>query len=360
MARRLIVNLSSVSNGSTGLATVARNVVPHLNVFRPLVLARESQVAGWRLAMPDSTVEGIPDGLSSDSGRLGHARRLVWVERDLARLVRSTGGMLFSPVPEAPILKPVPSVVMVYDFIAMHCFPVVHPLHQYTKHYVPRVIRQARSSVCISSATSRDVVDRVDGHGDLATITLGVDHQRFRPQGLDARKRFLYVGRYKDYKNVDMAVRAFASLRRDDLEFWLAGPPDPGFARLAETKTVREGQIRYIGQPTDDELPGLMESSLGLVMVSRSEGFGLPVLEAMASGTAVITSNVSAMPEAGGDAALMVDPADEVATATAMTRLADDHDFRADRVSAGIRHAARFTWESAGRQLVELIEHKIS
>ncbi len=350
--KRLVVNLSSVSSFPTGLATVANNVVPFLDDFAPVVLARESQVDRWRSAMPNSMVQAIPDGLSSDSGKVGHLKRLSWIETRLSRIVRRNDGLLLSPVPEAPLTMPVPTFVILHDLIPLFHLPAGHPLHQYTKRYVPAVVGRSQHVFSVSQSTLNDFARRLGRIPDASVIPLAVDHQRFRPVAATLERRFVYVGRYKDYKNIEFAVRAFVALKRPDLQFVLAGPPDPGFAELVLYAQQHgcEG-VRYIGTPSDDALAALYSGSLATVYMSRCEGFGLPVLEAMASGTAVITSAVSSLPEAAGGAALLVDPDDRDGLMAAMTSVADDGQVRQRLVSDGLRRAKTATWDVAAAQL---------
>jgi hypothetical protein len=180
--RRLVVNLSSVATTGTGLATVARQLVPELDHFSPLVLVRASQASEWAAAMPKSEIELIPDGLSSDAGWTGHARRLVWIELQASTIVRKVNGLLFSPVPEAPIFRNVPSLVMLHDIIPLLYFRRVHPLHLYMKHYVPRVLKEALLVICDSSSGAADAQRIADlSPRKIATIPLGVNQDIFTP-----------------------------------------------------------------------------------------------------------------------------------------------------------------------------------
>jgi glycosyltransferase involved in cell wall biosynthesis len=355
--RPLVVNLSSVSSYPTGLATVANNLVPFLDTLEPIVLARSSQIEKWRTAMPRADVVSIPDDMSSDHGKIGHAKRLLWIERKLGPLVADLNGLLFSPVPEAPVFQPVPSVVLLFDFIPLYSKPWFHPLHLYSKHYVPRVAANCLQVISISNATASMLGSVSSRRICSITVPLAVDREVFRAVGTPSQNHFLCLGRWQDYKNVETAVRAFISLQRDDLELWLAGPPHDGFDRLVElAREAGNSNVRYIGCPPDNQLAALYEASLGLVFMSRYEGFGLPVLEAMASGTAVIASSIPAIEEVSGGAALLADPHDVATVAAHMLTLADEPRSRFEHVEAGKAHAAKFSWERSGQLLVSALK----
>jgi glycosyltransferase involved in cell wall biosynthesis len=136
----------------------------------------------------------------------------------------------------------------------------------------------------------------------------------------------------------------------------LVGPPDPGFSRLTSLGAARGKTVRHVSAPTPHEVASLLRQSVALVFPSHYEGFGLPVLEAMASGTAVITSNVSSLPEVAGSAAILVGPNDVAGMTDAMERLLQDDKFRGTYVIKGLARAAQFTWKKSGQLLSDAIE----
>lgn len=346
-----MVNLSALMEKPTGLSVYAMNVVPRLAELDPIVLIRESLADSWSRQYPSLRIESIRNDLSADSGAKGHARRLVWIETVLTRrLRRLENPLLFSPVPEAPLLRRVPTVATVFDFIPRLLYPRRHPLHQYTRHYVPRVLRSAARVISISEATAADAVryGRID-RSKIDVTPLACDTDHFRPLGLERKPYFLYLGRYAPYKNIEFALRGFAEAAIDRFEFWMAGPSDPGFDELLREFRDRRGlAVRFVSYPRYDDLPKLLNEATALVFPSQYEGFGLPILEAMACGTPVVTSNRSAMPEVGGGAAMLADPTDVGAMSAAM-RLLSARDERWVAMSNRSRQrASEFSWASTG------------
>ena len=359
MAGQLFVNLSSLSARPTGLSVYSQNVVPHLAPLDPIVLIRGSEIDAWQSRHPNMHFESIRNDLSSDSGAKGHARRLAWIESSLRRrLSKAKTPVLFSPVPEAPLTASLPTVVTVHDFTALRYFPKNHPLHLYTKHYVPRVLRRSETVLAYSQATERDAIDlaRVDP-SRVVVAPLACDTEHFRNLDLPKKRYFIYLGRYATYKNIETALRAFAQAKLPGVEFILAGPPDTGFNRLlAEFRDNKGLAVRFVDYPSYNDLPRLLGEALALVFLSRSEGFGLPILEAMACGTPVISSNVSAMPEVAGNAAILVGPDEVEAVSQAMRSLATDSG-RADELSRqGLARAALFQWDETGTATRTAIE----
>ena len=363
MRRQLVVNLSALMEKPTGLSVYAQNVVPYLETLEPIVLIRESLMKSWAAKHPGLRLEPIRNDLSADSGAMGHSRRLAWVETVLAaRLRKISDPMLFSPVPEAPLLWRVPTVVTVFDFIPRLFYPQAHPLHQYTRRYVPRVLRAAARVISISEATAADAVryGRIP-RSKIDVTPLACDTDHFRPLGRERKPYFLYLGRYASYKNIEFALEGLAAAAIDGFEFWIAGPPDPGFdALLSEFRDRRGLPVRFIPYPSYDDLPALLNEATALVFTSRYEGFGLPILEAMACGTPVITSNVSAMPEVAGDAAILVDPDDAEALSNAMSRLASETELVRSLRQAGSERVRQFSWELTGRLTCESISNVLS
>jgi alpha-1,3-rhamnosyl/mannosyltransferase len=115
-------------------------------------------------------------------------------------------------------------------------------------------------------------------------------------------------------------------------------------------------RVRLLGFVDEADLPALYRNAALFAFPSLYEGFGLPVLEAMACGVPVVCSNGSSLPEVAGDAALLVDPLDADGLAEAMARVLEDADLRREMVARGEEQAARFTWERAARQLVGVFE----
>jgi glycosyltransferase involved in cell wall biosynthesis len=132
------------------------------------------------------------------------------------------------------------------------------------------------------------------------------------------------------------------------------GDPAADLAAHIERHSVTP-YVHFVGPVPETQLPSLYRGAQALVFASLYEGFGLPLLEAMSCGTPVLTSNVTAMPEVAGDAALLVDPTSVEQIADAMTRIVRDSSLRADLRKKGVARAAQFSWETSASRVREIL-----
>ena len=348
-----LLNGSSLGQRPTGIGVVTLALAKALRPDRIMFL---DPVATGH---PNSLA--IPNTLSSDFGRKGHLRRLLWTQRQLPGLLKQTGAsFLLSPLPEAPILqKGVRSIVLAHDLIPLR-FPKPGPLLAYHLAYVPLVLHQAERVLCNSEATAREIHHwlRVPRR-KLVTIRLGFDQEQLRPLDLPRQSFFLVLGRHDYNKNLPGALRAFAHLNRPDLTLKLVGSPHrfltPKLKRLAAELGIAH-QCQWISWITDEERLTLLNTACALVMPSLWEGFGLPALEAMACGTPVVAGKAGALPEVVGSVGLLVDPTNPFHIAEAMASILSGSTIQQQARQAGPGRAAQFRWDTTARQVEALLE----
>jgi len=356
----VLVNLAFFDDRATGLATYTRNLIPYLEPLAPTLLAAR--------ARPGFRHYPIPDNLTSAYGPRGHLRRLLWTQFRLPRLYRRLrANLLFSPVPEAPLYSRCRFVVMVHDTIPLRFPNPQSRLHLYHRHWLPRVARQAQLAICNSEATARDVRQFLGVPATrIQPILLAYDRDRFYPRPPEelppppARPYFLYLGRHDPYKNVGLAIAALGQIaHRCEVELRLAGPPDARYTPQLQAQVAELGlgdRVRFLDYVADAELPLLLNQALALVFPSRWEGFGLPVLEAIACGTPAIVSRVSSLPEVAGEAALYIDPDSVAELADAMQRVANEAGLRRELRERGLARAAEFSWDKTGQATVAALQ----
>jgi alpha-1,3-rhamnosyl/mannosyltransferase len=282
--------------------------------------------------------------------------------RPIRELGRTGADVVWYPWNVALPSPPRRAVVVTIHDIA----PVVHPdprrrrawkNWKWRRRYA-RTVRESTLLLCVSRFT-RDEVHRVFGVPleRMRAVQLAADdgvgtpdaaqHDAATLERLGVRAPFvLAVGAAERRKNLGLLERAMpqAVARVPELTLALAGPRNKRLvgADLAPWK-------RTLGFVTAAELATLYRSAACLVIPSRYEGFGLPVLEAMRLGTPVICTRASSLPEVGGDAAAYVDPDDDAGLADAIVRVTSDAGLRAGMAAAGISWAARFTWDATAR-----------
>lgn len=355
----LLVNLAMVGEKRTGIANYAVNLVTHLPLSGTLLLPPQRDGFAGTESLP---AVSIPDDMSPDSGKSGHLRRLTWTQFRLPPLYRQhQSQLLFSPVPEAPLFSHCRSIVMVHDLIPLRFPDWRSPLLPYFRYYVPQVLTQAQHILCNSNATATEVHQTYGiPHSRLTAIPLAYDATHFYPRNLPTQNYFLYLGRHDLHKNVSRIISAFALLpQRQDYELWLVGGTDsrytPALQNLAEELGIAQ-QVKFLDYVSYRKLPEVIERAIALVFPSLWEGFGLPVLEAMACGTPVITSHLSALPEVAGEAAILVNPLEVTEIAAAMEQSVRDEGARSNLREAGLKQAAQFSWKLTAQRTAEVLQ----
>ena len=241
-------------------------------------------------------------------------------------------------------------------------------LLRYLQFAVPKSVRRADHILADSQASKDDLMQLYNTPDEKITVLYcGVDEQ-FAPvadyaavdrvledHGLRGVDYVLSVGTLQPRKNYPRVIRAVKSLRDRGIDLHYAIAGGKGWLVDEIEKSIAENQMRdrvhLLGFVEDEQLPALYGGAMALVAPSLYEGFGLPLLEAMACGTPVITSNLSSLPEVAGDAGIQVDPADLSAIEAAIAQVAADADLRADMIHRGFKRASQFSWERSARQL---------
>jgi glycosyltransferase involved in cell wall biosynthesis len=244
-------------------------------------------------------------------------------------------------------------------------------LKAYLDSVVPRSIKRADHVLADSQATKLDLISLYNVPDEKTTVLLSGVEERFVPigdeevllttrskYGIGKRPYVLAVGTVQPRKNYGRLIQALARLREQgyDLSLVIAGGrgwlEDPIFETIISTNM--QDYVHMIGFADDSDLPALYRAACCLAFPSLYEGFGFPILEAMASGTPVVTSNVSSLPEVAGDAALMVDPYDIDAITDSIRRLVEDATLRSHLIQTGMERVKSFTWENSARQLRQI------
>lgn len=350
-----------------GIGTYIRNLVTHLN----------------RL---DSTTEYIllckPDDQTFASG-LGENFRLVSQPaepysiseqiRIPIQLKREAIDLFHAPHYTLPALTPCRSIVTIHDCIHLR-FPQYLPnrlAHGYARAALWTATHRSDRVLTVSEASKQDILTFFDIPADKITvIPNAIDDCFFVPppdKNIERiRERYqlqapflLYVGNVHPHKNLERLLDAFykvRSLGHDDLTLLIIGDDITRYAKLrrAVHRYQLHRYVRFLGFVPNETLRVLYHLARAFVFPSLYEGFGLPPLEAMASGTAVVTSNVSSLPEVTGDAAILVDPHSQDAIAGGICRVLEDNVLREELVTKGQARAKQFSWDRSIQHTLEI------
>ncbi len=364
------LNLVFLVPGETGgMEVYARELIPALIAAAPAVrftafVNREASPAGapaWSELLATVTVPV-------------HARdRIQWVlgEQTLLpiRAARAGVGLMHSLASTTPLWGPFRRVTTVHDLIYAR-FPEAHPglRDRGMRVLVPAGVRRSRRVIAISHSTRADLIELLGTPAekiDLAPNGLGAVHRLATLSERETRAR-LHLGERavlislsakRPHKNLLALIGALAMIPTERRPLLVL----PGYPTWHEAELRARAQalgvsedVRILGWLAPAELEGLWAIARAFVFPSLYEGFGLPVLEAMARGVPVACSNTSSLPEVAGDAALLFDPRDERAIAIAIEELlGTGESFRAELVRRGLERARHFTWERSARATLD-------
>ena len=306
----------------------------------------------------------------------------LWTHARLSREMRTAApDLLFVPSHVLPLLHPERCVVTIHD-LGFYYYPEAHTLSQnlYLRWSTRYNARIATRVIADSVATRNDLLRYYRVPGERIEVVYPGRDEALGPvrdpevlQDVRARHGLsepylLYVGTLHPRKNLVRLVQAFSAFTKA----MAAGPAKP----KAEPQLVLAGQkgwlyeeilnqvrkldlvdrVVFTGYVPDADLPAVLSGAVAFVFPSLYEGFGLPVLEAMACGTPVICSNVSSLPEVAGEAALQVDPLDVEALAEAIHWVISDAGLRATLVERGYEQVQRFSWQRCASQVLQVLE----
>ena len=341
----LLLNYRPVLRQPTGIGVYANAVLPALQ------------------QLPHVLIPGGEEGTA-----VQRLKRLAWTQLQLPRLARRRQvSLIFTPAPEGYLgPQAVPQVVMVHDLR-----PISHPDRScqsiYFRSWVPPLLRACRHVLTNSKFTALEI-QRCTGLSDshISVIPLGYDADVFSPAPVSLATQgdpyLLHVGQAYPHKNLRRLIQVFAVLapRYPGLKLVLAGKPHPQETPVLKSLVAQLGlqmRVQFRSYVPYSELPGLYRGALALVYPSLWEGFGLPVLEAMACGTPVITSVGSGTQEVAGDAALLIKPSDSQSMWEGLNTVLASRDLRERLSRLGLQRAAEYNWSFVAAKTVGAVRN---
>jgi glycosyltransferase involved in cell wall biosynthesis len=342
-------------------------------------LAREDHDTSYRLFVAGVNLGNLPAPLGPNFGWASTRFSPRWLSRIWYRarlpipievVVGRVGLIHATDFVLPPTLPRTSTLLTVHDLSFVRVPKTADPgLKVYLERVVPDSVRRADHILADSQATKDDLALFYGVSSERVTVLLSGVDGRFRrviDSGLlTIRSRYklqrpfiLSVGTVQPRKNYIRLIQALVQLRQAgyDIDLVIAGGrgwlEDPIYETIRNTRM--QEHVHFIGFVEESDLPALYSAAECLAFPSLYEGFGLPVVESMACGTPVVTSNISSLPEVAGDAALVVDPYDTDAIAHAIGLLLDDTQLRNQLVRKGYARIGLFSWDESARQLRQI------
>ena len=264
----------------------------------------------------------------------------------------------------------IPSIPVIHDISFEH-FPQFVPklVQKYYKYYFPKYAQKAARIATVSEFCKKDISklynvseNKIDvlcnGVSSVFAPISNQEKESVRKKYSNGCPYFLFIGSIHPRKNLDNQIKGFIKFKSEtsnDVKLVVVG--ENMWRNYGNVDNNSHPDIIYTGRIIDDnELAKLHCSSIALTYVSFFEGFGIPILEAMSCETAIITSNISAMPEVGGDAALYADPYSDDSIASAMLQIYTDNSLRSKLIAKGLQQKLKFSWQKSADRLFECVE----
>lgn len=271
---------------------------------------------------------------------------------------RANPTIYFSPGFNPPLRSKVPFVFVIHDLNYIDCRENSEPLRRaYFNYLVKPACKRAAKVITVSNFSKNRIIDWGELPPDRIEVVGGGIGAEFSPQGEKADigcPYILYVGNKLPHKNLPRLLFAIAKAKLD-CRLLLTGRPDTFLNRLADQLGASH-MIRFVGAVTDVELAKLYRGARAVVLPSLYEGFGLPIVEAMASGVPVLTSNITSMPEIAGEAALLVNPLSVDDIADGIQKIVSDNELRSTLVKLGLKQVERFNWDNTAAKILAVLQ----
>lgn len=289
-------------------------------------------------------------------GRIGSPLSPLAISRTLSG--HGSKGVFFSAGFVPPLVSRLPSVVVVHDLTHRRFYGRWKRLY-YDLVYKP-LYKRCAAIACVSEFVRGEFLEWSGIAPEKVHLVYNGVEANFSDAGNRHSPGYEYVfycGNHRPYKNLDRLIRAYAAsgLPARGIRLVLTGNTNPELSALASQLNVAT-EVVFTGRLPFNEIPSFYRGALAVAYVSMFEGFGLPIVEAYASGVPVLTSNVSSMPEVAGGGALLVNPESVEEITQGLDRITSDESLRQDLIAGGHKRRADFDWDVSARRLWQLVK----
>lgn len=373
---KIMLNITCFqSDQSTGIERFALHIAREIYKINSSALVVSSEQI---VDIPHTIISGLRTFSKSVFNKYEYLIRVIWDQTWLRYIVaKYKPDILFFPIQDGMFYPPVKQIITVHDLHYLHfdksipeCRHEINPLRKKLYQYkMPHILERSAAVIAVSESTKHDIVASFGINPDkIHVVHNGYDEDRFRVveniqpvlsrYGLQRGGYFLFVGSILRHKNIIRLVQAFAAL--DNTHSLIVAGVNKDNDYLNEILSCAHGlglskdRFHYLEFIPDEDIPYLYNGAVAFVLPSLHEGFGVPIIEAMACGTPVITSNCSAMPEVAGDAALLVDPYSVESIAAAMREIIDNPQHAESLRTAGLERVKQFRWSYSAQKLYDV------
>lgn len=297
-----------------------------------------------------------------------------WFERSLPRLFKRVRPQLFlSTDGYLSLRSKLKSIAVIHDINFEH-YPKDLPYfyRQYYRHYFPKYANRAARIATVSEFSRNDIAEKYNISKDKIDVVYNGANENFKPLDENEKQKirnrfsqgqpyFIFVGSLHARKNITNMLKAFDVFKQTEsssLKFIIAGSKRWWSTEMEATfRGLQHKQdVLFTGRVSDQELYSMTGAAFAAVYTSTFEGFGIPIVEAMTCNVPVITSNVTAMPEIGGEAVLTVDPFSVQSIANGMKAMWQDENLRNDLIQRGKMQRLKYSWDRTAKLLWNTIE----
>lgn len=358
MRNKVIINCSILHEKPTGLGVYAKNVVQEINnIENNVEVLSPVEIDGVNTKIINKYVK-------PSYKKVGGLARFLWTQFALP-FKGGKDDIIYHPFQYISILSPAKQIMTIHDLIPIRYPKVAKHQYIYYKYLMPILIKKSDKIICISESTKNDLIDIYQiQENKISVIYNGYDKNLFNKKNINRKILNKYhidygymvmVGASYPHKNIEVAIKAFEEI--DNCKLIIVGKDSSYILKLkALVKELNiEEKVKFVGYVPDEDLPTLYGCSKGFLYTTLYEGFGLPILEAMACGALVLCGNNSSLPEVYGDSALVLD-LNNIDDVRAKIELAiKDNKLRNELLRRSEKNINKFSWNKTAREIYNVI-----
>lgn len=367
---RILVNASFIHSKPTGLGVYTQEVLRSILSSDKAFMVAMPKGAPPELSKEINNLIPVPDFLAPGRGFFNNLARILWLQTVLQlRMKNKRVKLFYSTVPEGIIYpyRGLRQVITLHDLLPLIYEEEYPRIKYYFKYILPLLIKNSTRIICVSNNTKSDLLKKFPMDEDkFQVIYPGVDMSLFRilPNGETKQyssmygRYILYVGAMRRYKNLHRLIRAMGKVTSTDLKLLIVGQKAGKYYEELNSEVKRghlEGKVYFLDYVDKEELVRLYNGALAFVFPSLYEGFGLPLLEAMACGCPVIASDRASIPEVCGDSAIYFNPEDVEDIARKIQLVLWDTTLRQKLKASALERVKTFSWENTARRTIDLL-----